>query len=185
MLEFIDLKIIFTIFHLLGVVIGMGAAFMTDIMFMYSTRDKVLDAKEISFISLGSRTVWIGLIIIILSGAILFALEPTQYLNSSKFLAKMTVVLVLTINGALFHFKHLPFLRTQVDQDLSLSAIFKNKSLGLFVSGAVSSVSWLSALMLGVFRGVPYNYFTIISVYLMILLVGVLSSFFVRKRFIK
>lgn len=184
MLDFLELKSVFVIVHLLGMVLGMGAAVMTDIMFMKSSRDKLLDEKEVSFINLGSRTVWIGLLVIIISGASLFALNPERYLESDKFLAKMAVVAVLAVNGGFFHFKHLPFLRTQIGQTLNLSAAFKQKSYGLFISGAVSSVSWISALMLGSLRNLPYSFSAIMSAYIGVLIIGILSSLLVRKFFL-
>lgn len=184
MFDFIELKTIFIIFHLLGVVLGMGAAFMTDLMFVRSAKDKVIDTKELSFISLGSKTVWVGLFVIIISGAMLFYLDAERYLNSSKFLTKMVVVLVLTINGLFFHFKHLPFLRSQVDKNLGLSDKFIGKSKGLFVSGGISSASWVTALILGVFRGIPYSFQTLTSVYVIILVFAMLGAFVARHMFL-
>ena len=185
MFDFVELKTIFVIFHLVGVVLGMGAALMTDIMFIKGAKNKILNAEEISFISLGSRTVWVGLFLIIFSGVTLFSLNPDGYLNSSKFLTKMLVAAVLTINGAIFHFKHLPFLRAQVDKDLTISGEFRKKSIGLFISGAVSSTSWFAALILGMLRKVPYEFKIIASVYFLILLGAILAAFLARRMFLK
>jgi len=183
--DFIELRTILTIFHLLGVVIGMGAAFMTDMMFIKSTKDKIINEKEISFIALGSRMVWIGLFLIIISGISLFALSPEEYLNSSKFLAKMVIVAILTINGIFFHFKHLPFLRKNLNQDLTKSENFRNNSMTLFISGGISSISWLSALTLGIFRSIPYGLETILGVYFIILFGAILFSLIFRKIFLR
>jgi len=183
--EFINLENIFTVLHLIGVILGMGAAFMTDIMFINSTKDKVLTNGEISFIALGSRTVWMGLFLIIISGLVLFFLEPAKYLESSKFLSKMTVVGVLTINGLFFHFKHLPFLKSQVDVNLTKSQEFISNSKWLFISGAISTTSWLAALVLGSLRRIPFELDTILICYTVLLLVAIPFSLVFRKIFLK
>lgn len=184
MFSFIEIKTIFLIVHLFGVVFGMGAAFITDIMFMKSVKDKVLSPEELSFISLGSKVVWAGLSIIILSGIGLFYLDSEYYLNSSKFLTKMVIVLILTINGIFFHFKHLPLLSKQTYKKLTESEEFVRKSSFLFVSGAISTVSWISTLILGVFRSIPYGFGTIISVYFVMLFVGIVGALIIRRFFL-
>lgn len=180
-----DLKTIFVIIHLLGTAAGAGGAFVTDLMFTYSTKDKILDEKEINFISLGSRAVWIGIFIIVLSGIALFALNPERYLASAKFQAKMTIVAILLVNGVIFHKKHLPLLRSQIGKNLLASEEFVKKSAGLYLSGAISITSWISAFALGALHSLPYSYFTIIAVYLLILAIAAISSQFARKMFLR
>lgn len=184
MFDFVNIKTIFLIAHLFGVVFGMGAAFMTDIMFLKSVKDKILSPEELSFLSLGSKVVWAGLSIIILSGIGLFYLDPENYLNSSKFLTKMFIVLVLTINGIFFHFKHLPLLYRQALKKLPESEEFLRKSSFLFVSGAISSISWISTLILGVFRGIPYEFGVLVSVYLVVILFGVVGALILLRVFL-
>lgn len=185
MFDFIDLRTSFVIFHLFAVILGAGSAFMTDVIFMYSAKDKVLDKKEFQFVSLGSKMVWFGILLIILSGALLFILAPERLIESTKFQAKMTIIAILIINGIVFHKIHLPFLKTQIDKKLTTSKEFIKRSKGLFVSGAISTTSWLSALLLGVLWGIPYPYWIIMSVYLLLVLIAVLFSFLARIMFLK
>lgn len=165
------MKSLFTILHLSGVVIGMGAAFMTDVMFRRAFKNNTLVGTGLSYVKLGSKVVWIGLLVIILSGLLLFSLDPERYLNSSKFLAKMTIVAILLANGLVFHFYHLRNIR-------------KNR-VSLYVTGAISSVSWLSALILGSLRSVPFTYIQIMSVYGIVLMIAIVAALFSRIIFFR
>jgi hypothetical protein len=176
MLAFLSLKTILLVLHVFGAVIGAGGAFVSDGMFMTSIRDGRMSRTELRFLLLGSRYVWAGLFLLILSGIGMFALAPAAYLASGKFLAKMTIVAVLTINGILFHRLHIPVLRGALDEPLQSSAVFMRRAPFIFISGAVSMVSWASALVLGMLKGVPYGYATILSVYAVALLVAICAA---------
>jgi len=185
MFDFLDIKTIFVIFHLFGVILGAGAAFMTDSMFMYSTKDKKLSRQEVNFISLGSKMVWIGIFVIIISGTALFFLDPERLIASTKFQAKLTIVSILLINGIIFHKYHLPFLRRLLSVDLLNSKEFLGRSNFLFISGAISVVSWLVVLALGAISSIPYPYWMIMMVYFIVLAVAITFSFVVKKVFFK
>ena len=115
-------------------------------------------------------------------GAFIFASDMHKYLNSDKFLAKMTIVLVLTINGFLFHLRHIPWLGKHENHVLSKLPDFKRRRLELMLSGAASSISWLSALILGTFKSIPYNYTEIMLVYLGFLAISLFGAVILRKR---
>src|SRR3989344_4267080 len=124
MLDFIEAKTIYVILHLLGAVIGMGGAFASDAIFFSSVRDGKISDTEMRFIRLGGRMVWVGLAIIIVSGFLLFSLNTERFLNSSKFMAKMTIVAIIVINGAIFHLVHIPRLHKHAGQHLPSSDEF-------------------------------------------------------------
>lgn len=180
-LGFVDLHTSYIIFHLLGVVLGAGGAFMSDVMFFSSIKDGQISATEVSFLKLASRVVWVGVIILIISGLFIFFEDTGKYLSSSKFLAKMTIVGVIVINGIIFHISHIPFLHRHINLQLSLSKEFKDKMSSLMISGVISIVSWLSALVLGAFKSVPYSYLTIMGAYLAILVIGITLSFLFKR----
>jgi len=179
---FVDLHTTYIIFHLLGVVLGAGGAFVSDAMFLLSIKDGKIFKTEMRFLKLGSSIVWIGLIILIVSGALLFSEDTERYLNSSKFLAKMTIVGIIIINGFVFHRYHIPFLNRRIDASLRSSKIFLKRLPLLMVSGVISMVSWLSALTLGVFKAVPYSYAEIMMLYMFILAAAIIFSFLIRKH---
>ncbi|MEX1064278.1 MAG: hypothetical protein WD898_00850 [Candidatus Paceibacterota bacterium] len=185
MFDFIDYKTFWVIVHLFGVIIGAGGAFASDFMFFSSIKDKMISHTEMRFLRLGSKMVWIGLAIIVVSGVFLFMSDVPRYMASSKFLVKMTIVGVIIVNGIIFHFRHIPRLHRHVGQDYSLSKEFVKKSPYLLASGVISGVSWLSAFILGALHKVPYSYWQILSFYLVILCLGILVAVLSKNRLLR
>lgn len=155
---------------------------MSDSMFFKSLKDLKISKTEMGFLQGGSAMVWLGLAILIISGALLFSLNADRYLNSDKFLAKMTIVGVILLNGVFLHVSLIPRLRRHVEGHLPSSDEFMRKRPYLFTSGAVSLVSWLSALTLGALHKVPWSYLEIIGVYLAVIFVaGIAANVLGRK----
>lgn len=185
MLEYLDQKTIYTLFHVFGAVLGAGGAYMSDLMYMRATKDRVLEKTEISFLKLGSRMVWVGLLFIVISGAFLFSLDTAKYMASSKFLVKMAIVLVLIINGVIFHFIHTPVLSRAADMPLKTSKEFTRRSVFIYVSGAISIVSWTCALILGSLRGISYSFTEGFGIYIGLVLIAVVGALIARKKVLK
>lgn len=177
-----ELKLIFTILHLFGVALGAGGAYMSDVMFFSSAKDDRISKTEFRFLTIGSRMVWIGLALLVLSGLGLFFLNVEGYLASSKFLAKMTIVFIVFINGLIFHFSHLDRIKRHAGAHLPSSDEFMRKRPVLLASGAVSFVSWTFALILGAMHNVPFSYFEIMTGYLVVVLIAVLSAFIIFQH---
>lgn len=183
MFEFITLKMIYVALHIFGVAIGAGAAYMSDAIFLSSVKDRVLSSVEIRILTLLSKLVWLGLGLLLVSGILLFSIDPVGYATSAKFLAKMTIVGVLLINGIIFHRTHLPLIKSTENKVLTDYSRFQKGSPFLVISGAVSVVSWSFAIFFGVLRGIPYSYMTIMLVYLGVVLFAAGVALLVRKRF--
>jgi len=181
-MDFLDYRTAITIFHLLGVVFGAGGALASDFIFFSSIKDKKISHTEMRFLKLGSKMIWVGLAILVISGALLFATDPDRYLHSGKFLAKMTIVAIIIANGIVFHLVHIPRLHRHAGKYLPSEAEFVRRSPSLIASGAISIISWISALVLGAIRSVPYDYWVIMAFYLGILAFGVLTGFILKKR---
>ena len=183
LLGFIELKDLFLIIHLFGVVVGMGGAFVSGQMFFSSVQDRRISDTELRFLELGAKMVWIGLSVLVISGAVLFSLDTDKYLDSSKFLAKITIVAILTVNGFLFHVSHLPRIARHTGEHLPSSDEFMRRKHFLLFNGAVSISSWSSALILGALKTVPYAYWQIMLVYgaVVVLAVGVSLILIGRK----
>lgn len=179
------LKTLFTVVHILGAVIGAGGALYSDVIFFRSLADKKIDTKELSFLKTLSTFVWLGLILLIISGVGLFMLDPVKYMASTKFISKMSIVAILFINGLLFHAFHIPFIgrRARLREEL-----FTNtpglEGARLVLSGIVSITSWFFALILGSLRSVPFEVMDILGVYLLSLSIGAFSSLVVMGRFL-
>lgn len=173
-----------TIIHIFGAVIGAGGAYLSDAMFFMTVKDHRINKTEFKFLILGSVFVWAGLITLYISGALLFFSDPDYYLNSDKFLAKFTIVLILTINGFFFHKWHLPILHRHQDVHLPTSKEFNKNQKLLVISGVLSVVSWTSALILGSLRDLPYSYLSIMTIYFGVIFPGVIIGYFIFKKFI-
>lgn len=166
---FLTIRSLVLIFHLIGIGIGFGGAIASDFVFTHSIRDWKIDQSEYKILKILSIMVWTGLSLLLVSGAVLVWLNPQFFLDSPKFWAKMTIVAILTVNGVIFHFKHIPTLGCCLGTDIRQHKLFLANSRALFVSGAISMVSWFSALVLGALRGVPYSYPFIMGIYLIVL----------------
>jgi hypothetical protein len=180
----IDYHTFLIVSHLLGVVIGMGGAFASDFIFLSSVRDERVTLTELRFLRLGGRMVWSGLFLIFISGLFLFATDPVGYIESAKFLSKMTIVSIIFLNGLVFHLIHIPRFHRHASQHFPSSDEFMRAVPLLIVGGAVSSVSWLSAFVLGAWRGIPFGYAEIMSTYLIILGLGIAFGLLMKKKFI-
>ena len=176
--------IILTITHLFGLALGAGGAFASDWIFLLSAHDARISRTETRFLSLGSKLVWTGVTILALSGLGLFLLDPTRLLASPKFLAKMSVVLIIILNGISFHFLHLPRIRRHAGEHFPSSDEFMRYRFALVASGAISFVSWSSALILGAWRNIPFSYSQIMLTYLVIIIFGISIAWLSRKKLV-
>jgi hypothetical protein len=184
-MEWIDAETVYTILHLLGVAVGVGGAFMSDVMFLTSTKDRVLDAGEMRMLKTGSVVTWVGLALLIISGILLFSTNPAGYLASSKFITKMLIVLALTLNGVVFHVVHIPKLEKLVGTKLSESPLFIKNSRTMYISGAISVVSWTLALVLGGLGMIPISVGVAMLIYLGLVVIAIVGSEVQRKKFLK
>lgn len=184
MFAFVDIKTIYLICHLLGLALGAGGAFTSDMLYMKSLKDKKISIDEMKLISAGGMMVWIGLLVLTISGLLLMSLSWDTYILSTKFIAKMIVVLIIALNGVAIHHIYLPKMRKLVGKDLVQSKDFIQMSWFLYISGAVSFVSWITATVLGAFKIIPFTVVNILSVYLTVVVVAVLGALVVRKYFL-
>ncbi len=181
LLGFVSLKSVLIILHLIGVALGAGGAYISDFMFVQSVRDEVFNKTEVTFLNLASTMIWIGIITLIVSGIGLFVLDPAKYLFSTKFLAKMTVVTIITLNGLVFYKYHSKLLHRHSGIYLPSSKEFVRIRPYLLISGAISLVSWTSAIILGAFKLVPYSYSTIMSTYFVITIIAIFITLVLGK----
>jgi len=185
MLNFLDTHTILVIFHLLGVAVGAGGAYMSDVIFFTAAKDGRITDTEMKFLKAGSKVVWFGLFLLIFSGLGLFLDHLDRYLGSSKFIAKMIIVGIIFLNGIFFHIIHLPRLNKIAKLSVSLGDEFKKKFSTLVVSGVVSLVSWTFAIILGSLRGIPFSVLTILGFYLLVLIIGFLVSIPIKNKLSK
>ncbi len=176
---FQNIKTPATVVHVISVILGMGAALMSDVLFSFFSKDKKLNKTEIFTLSILAKAVLYGLVLIIFSGIIIFFSDVEKYISSAKFLAKMTILIILVLNGYL--------LNKYVWPHLLQKGFFTNKKeRGLrklsFICGAISVISWLSVCTLGVIDTLSISYTLLLSIYIAITLFGVAVSLLVEKK---
>ncbi|MCF7865403.1 MAG: hypothetical protein K9M11_02770 [Candidatus Pacebacteria bacterium] len=174
-----EYKVIVTITHLLGVVIGMGAALVSDFLFSFYSHDKRLSQTEKYTLNLLSNIVWTGLIIITLSGIGLFLSDIEKYLVSTKFLVKMSILAVLVLNGYVLH-------RYISKSMIKRGFLSFHKYTGLrklaFACGAISVISWLSVLALGIIDKVHLSYSALMNLYTAIIAGSIVIALIVERN---
>lgn len=175
-------KHVFVIIHVIAVVVGMGSAIVTDILSLKFGFNKVLSTFEVYIIRFLSRVVTIALGLIVLTGLLTFLSNPEGYLASVKFLTKMTVVGILVINGYLLH----KYVFTHIGDKNIFSSPKKRRLRKIgFALGAISLVSWISALSLGILLHIPVSYDTAIGIYIVILVLAVAVSQYLEWRLLE
>lgn len=155
---------------------------MSDLIFLSSVRNKHISGTEKRFIKMGGRMVWAGLALLIISGLGITLLNPEAYLESPKFLAKMLIVFVILANGLVFHTVHIPLLSLYNQSDNFSSEIFLKKRRWILLSGSVSVVSWTVTIILGLLKDLPYNLSTILSVYILLVIISFLISLLLESK---
>jgi hypothetical protein len=140
--------------HILGVCFGLGGATMLDFWILRWLRWGGLPGEIARIFNYVSKVCTVGLLLLWLSGLgflALYAAESPEKLGNPKLWAKVTVVLVLTLNGLVIHHAVLPGVLRDVGRPMFQG--LPGPRAGVFlVSGAVSGVSWYAAFALGVMR---------------------------------
>lgn len=169
--------------HLVGIILGFGGALIADIFFFRFLKDRKITEEEVKTLKVFSKIIWMGLVVIVLSGSLLFFSNFERYSNSAKFLTKMTVVSIIVVNGLVLNFAVTPKL-SSINFD---SRKEKDKTKGtrslVFAAGSVSTASWWTAFILGLMHGSPAPYLTMLSVYLIILAGAIVLSQILERLF--
>src|SRR3989338_4399486 len=129
-----------TIAHIIAVIVGMGSALVSDGLFSFFARDKKLSAKEIKILEVLRALVLYGLVAIALSGIAIFLSDPDKYIHSEKFLAKMSILAVLLLNGYALNKYIWPHL---LKKKFFTAKSERNVRRIAFACGSVSAISWL------------------------------------------
>ncbi len=174
---FQEIKIFSTIVHVISVVLGMGSALVSDLLFSFFSKDKKLNSTEIKTLSFLSRVVLLGLIVISISGIFIFLSDSGKYMASDKFLAKMSILLVLLLNGLFLNKIIWPHL---MEKNFFQSVKNKIRTYA-FACGAISVTSWLAVCTLGVLEKIKFSYIETMVVYLGVLAFAILIALIIEK----
>src|SRR3989344_4278909 len=151
--------------HIIGTVLGEGATTFAEIFYLKFLKDEKIDPFEHDVLKVFYQIILLGLVILVFSGfgyLILWRLNflGPQVFFSDRFLAKITVILVLLAAAFALNFK----------------------LINLKVGSAITFVSWYMALILGVWRKSPLSYPVIILSYLVLIVITYFVLEFFRNR---
>ncbi|MDQ5929674.1 MAG: hypothetical protein QG594_1455 [Bacteroidota bacterium] len=172
-----------TLLHLFGVILGVGSATITDILFFKFVQNKHVNGKEAKLMDILSSIIWVALLILVVSGIMLYIPSIDRLNESGKFLTKAVALLVLIINGICLGYFIRPKL-TKID--------FSNNNVSRFglshlvnrkmrrwatICGAISISSWYFIFILGGLRGVTFPVIRGLFVYAIVLAIAIIGSF--------
>jgi uncharacterized membrane protein len=161
------------IIHNIGFILGLGGATITDIFFFRFLKDGVISETEKQTMDTLSNVIWIGLAILIVSGIMLYLPEQARLGVSSKFLLKVVVVSVVTINGIFLNILVAPRMRTLSLLQTPPARHFRRLAFAL---GGISITSWYVAFFLGSFRKISLALREGIALYVCLLIAVVIGS---------
>jgi len=171
--------------HVLSVVVGMGTALVSDILFNAYIKDKKINKTEIHTLDILSTVVWLSLVFIVLSGLAIFLSDPVNYSESVKFLVKMTIVAGVIINGYVFRVMINPHLKDINFSDDNMHHRYVRLRKMSFAFGAISVTSWLSAFALGMLGDIPFSYTEAIMWYLILCFGAIVVSQIIDEKIVK
>lgn len=168
--------------HLFGMAMGLGGIFVNDIIFSHFIKDYTIKARESVVMHLISQMIFLGLALLLLSGTALFLPTPEIYLENPRFLMKMTVVLVLILNGAALNRFVIPKMK-KISVKEKDKGRYELLNKAAFAMGLISLFSWLSAFLLARLENLfdlPYP--QLLLGYLVLLGIAVLLSQYSKKQ---
>jgi len=154
--------------HVLGTALGVGGSTFAEIFAIKFAKDKKIDIFEHEILKVCITVIRIGLIILTFSGLGLLVLWRMKLLGSDvfysgRFLAKMTILLILIFIALLMNFR------------------FVNLKLG----SAISTASWYAAMILGIWRGLHASYFAIMLGFGVFVVLVYFLFEYARKTYLK
>lgn len=169
------------IFHLLGLVMGLGGAVLLDVTVLTRGVLRPISRYTLHQVDVLSRVVTLGLALLWMTGAALiwlnYQIKP-EYITNPKLWAKILIVSGLTLNGIVIHDRVLPALKQRIGERL-FEGMSQKFVAGMTFIGAVSFTSWAVPLVLG--KASELNYVTpmtnILAAYAAALLVVWLALF--------
>lgn len=163
--------------HILFAVVAVGTVAMNAILFLYAKFTKLnqrFNAEEryLTFTPVISSTIWVSLILLSVTGVLLFLEQPEFYAASEKFHLKMILVLVLFVEGVLMSLMMPPRLHKE-HHELVPQRVHE----GIMMLGIVSIVTWYGAFFLGWTKTFPWSTSQGLMIYLGLLLALFIAMF--------
>lgn len=179
-----EYKTVIVILHALAGAVGLGAATVGDIFFLRFLKDFRISEKESDVLSMISEVIWAALAIIFVTGLGIFLSDVETYTASVKFLVKVTIVLIITVNGAMLNLLVAPRL-VQISfgekHHHKRGELHRLRNMA-FAFGPVSVVSWYTVFTLGLLKSVPFSYGVMMLLYAGLVAIGVMGGEIMERR---
>lgn len=175
---------VIALIHIMSIAIGVGAATIADIFFFKFLKDLRISQFEADVLKTISEVVWLALGVLVISGLALYLPHSAELLETPKFLVKIIIVAVIIVNGALLNLIvspkliHISFGEKHKHEKGELHRL-ERFALAL---GAISMISWYSALLLGAISSIALSFIQIFGIYMGLLVVGVIVSQIIERR---
>lgn len=131
-------------FHIAGVMLGMGAAVFMHLQFI---RPKLTWGQLKHYMGFGSKVIWSGLTITIVSGIAFWTLLPNP--RPDIFFVKLGFVGMLIIDGVMINKIGRPKLMGLTDDQL-MTKLPPAVRRTFMISGAISVIGWWGAFAIGI-----------------------------------
>jgi hypothetical protein len=164
-MSFQDIYLWLIVFHLVGAVLGVGAATFIEVFLNKSLADRKMDDSEKGFMKVTYVVLRIGLVLSVVTGIgflmYYYSLGNVAKLQSGTLWAKNTIILILVVNAVLLH-------------------LHKMK---LRWGSSLSFVSWWTAFLLGIFltNNEKFGYFEIMIAYAIAVVAGAFILEWIRS----
>ena len=140
--------------HLLAACVSIGTLLLQDLA-LWRSRYRVLTQDEINTLRNTANIVFIALVVLWATGSGLVTMgyfENPDFFSNQKIWAKISVVIILSLNGVFLHFYSFP----KIVGNKAILQLPSADQKWIGCSGALSTVSWLFACYLGIAR--TWNY---------------------------
>lgn len=177
----LEIKTFLLMFHLIAISVGFGSATLLDIWVAKKyLLDKAIGKDDFAIVSYASRVVALGLGLTWVSGGLyLYHLQSDGglILQNPKFLFKIWMVCMLTLNGMFIHAVIIPHMKRRIGAQLFDRTPPTKRALFL-TSGAISLASWYCLILLGVaremnhkvpFENIVHFYFALVAAALLVI----------------
>jgi uncharacterized membrane protein len=151
----LHIKTFLVMAHLFGLTLGVGGATIIDVIFLrLVVRGINIKQTQANFVRVISKLVTLALVVLWLSGIgfeIQYWFISPELIPNPKVYAKLTIVVILTINGFVLHHRVLPLFYQRVGRPL-LDDLRSKSQVLMIACGTISMFSWYTPFFLGVAR---------------------------------
>lgn len=184
-----DWYIFLIITHIIGTALAVGGATISDFLFFRILKTNRLSEDGFEFLHIISNVIWAGFLILIFSGFGFFMLYRLSFpeagaIYDPRLWMKLTISAVILFNGLLMHWKVFPALKSSIGDNVCSGEFIKKKTV-MFTTGAISIVSWYTALILGAWRGLSLSYLNILGIYIVIVALAIIAANIIGRSLIK